>query len=87
MTELKNKTRYLILDYNNAVKYHNTIDSINIDSTVTMSNDVDSVLGAYTIRYDNGVSQTFTTYDAMYFYIKGIIDGIEKQKILNESED
>lgn len=87
MTELKNKTRCLILDYNHAVKYQNGIDSIDIDSTITTSNDVDSVLGAYTIRYGNGVSQTFTTYDAMYFYIKGIIDGIEKQKILNESED
>ena len=86
MTELKTKIRYLIYDYNHAVKYQNGIDSIDIDSTIAPSKDVDSVLDAYTIRYDDGTSQTFTTYDAMYFYIKGIIDGIEKQKTINESE-
>lgn len=86
MIALKTKLRYLIYDYNSAVKYRNAIDSIDIDSTIAPSKDVDSVLDTYTIRYDDGTSQTFNTYDAMYFYIKGITDGIEKQKTLNESE-
>lgn len=79
MEEIRTKIRQLIIDYNKAVDHKNDIYAIDIDMTTQESPEV-NYLDNYVIRYDDGSKLTFTTYESMYFYLLGIIDGIKKAK-------
>lgn len=76
MDEIKREILSLIVEYNHVIK-NNIITSISISDKIDPWCEINTshISASYTISYDDGSCQTWSSYESMKYYLKGMIDG------------
>lgn len=76
MYDVKKEILSLIVEYNHVIK-DNIITGITISDKVDPYCDINTshITASYTITYSDGSCQTWSSYESMKYYIKGMIDG------------